>query len=303
MSGRIDAVGPLVHLRTLPPFRTLSPAQIGVLTSEASEIGLSAGGWLVAPGSVPPGIFMLLDGFVRIRGPEQDRVLEPWSLIGYPDVLDPERVSPGILAETDIVALRLETDDLRNVCERNFAILAALLSTMATEIAGHPAARRAALVGAGDLGPLPFGGQLDRVGRMIALQRAPVLPRESMDAIAELAGRVHRVDLQPGDPLWQQGRAAEAFFVVCRGSLAVGVGEDSPQVLGIGSAPGFIETLSGRPYARTPVAEVATTSLRIGLDPFMDVAEDHFELGYSVLGRMARWLMLSTDQPPERLPT
>lgn len=291
MTVRVDAVGPLVHLRTLPPFRTLSPTQIGLLISEASEIGLPAGGWLIAPGETPPGIFMLLDGYVRVRESEEDRLLEPWSLIGYPDVLVPDRVSPGIRAETDIVVLRLETDDLRNLCERHFAILSALLTNMASEVFANPSARQAALAAARDVGPLPFGGMLDRVGRMIALQRSPVLPRESMDAIAELAGRVERVDLEPGDALWAQGAGAEAFYVVCSGSISMGLGggEDAA-TLGPGSAPGLVEMLSGRPYSRPPVAIEEARLLRIGIDPFMDVAEDHFELGYAVLGRMARWL-------------
>ena len=232
---------------------------------------------------------MLLDGYVRIRGSEEDRLLEPWSLIGYPDVLVPDRVSPGIRAESDIVALRLETDDLRNLCERHFAILAALLTNMASEVFAHPSARHAALAAAGDVGPLPFGGPLDRVGRMIALQRSPVLPRGSMDAIAELAGRVERVDLEPGDALWAQGAGAGAFYVVCSGSMGVGGTEDAV-TLGPGSAPGLVEMLSGRPYSRPPVALEEARLLRVGIDPFMDVAEDHFELGYAVLGRMARWL-------------
>lgn len=292
MTSRLDAVGPLVHLRTLPPFRTLSPSQIGLLTAEASEVGLTAGGWLVSPGEPSPGIFMLLDGYVRVRPGDMDRVLEPWSLIGYPDVLDPDRVSPGIRAETDIVALRLETDDLRNLCERHFAILAALLSNMAAEVATHPSACRRALAAAGDVGPLPFEGTLDRMGRMVALQRAPVLPRGSMDALAELAGRVEVVEVDEGDATpWTAGEHAESFFVVGSGGLALRSGSGEEMRVGAGSAPGFAETLASRPYGWTGEAVEETKLLRVGIDAFMDVAEDHFELGYAVLGRMAGWLL------------
>lgn len=291
MTERVDSVGPLVHLRTLPPFRDLSPSQIGLLTAEASEVGLEAGGWLVPPGEAPSGIYMLLDGYLRARGPDGDSVLEPWSLVGYPEVLDPSLVSSGVQAETDIVALRLETDDLRNLCERHFAILAALLSNMAGEVALHPGARVRALAGAGDVRPLPFGGVLDRVGRMIALQRAPVLPRESMDALAELAGRVDVVELGEGDALWRQRDAAEAFFVVASGSLLLHRHRNEEHVVSVGSAPGFIETMGGHTYSWAAEAVEDSRLLRVGVDPFMDVAEDHFELGYAVLGRMARWLL------------
>lgn len=290
MTSRSDSVGPLVHLRTLAPFRTLSPSQIGLLTAEASEVGLDEGGWLIPPGEAPTGIYMLLDGYLRIRDGHEDRVLEPWSLVGYPDVLDPDHRSPGVRAETDIVALRLETDDLRNLCERHFAILAALLSNMASEVTTRPPARVAALAGAGDVGPLPHDGALDRIGRMIALQRSPVLPRESMDAIAELAGRVETVLLEPGDTLWTEGALAEQFYVVCSGAVMLDGWRADELRAGVGSAPGFAETLSGRPYTGSVRAAEATALLRVGIDPFMDVAEDHFELGYAVLGRMAAWL-------------
>lgn len=291
MTTRIDAVGPLVHLRTLPPFRNLSPSQIGLLTAEASEVGLAAGGWLVPPGEPASGIYMLLDGYLRVRGRDKDRVLEPWSLVGYPDVLDPDLASPGVRAETDVVALRLETDDLRNLCERHFAILAALMANMASEIATNRAASVRALAGAGDVGPLPFDGALDRLGRMVALQRSPVLPRESMDALAELAGRVERVELETGEALWSPDASAEGFFVVCTGSLVLRRAGEEELRAGVGSAPGFAETLSGQPYGWTAEAAETTTLLRVGIDPFMDVAEDHFELGYAVLGRMARWVL------------
>ncbi|MDX1494623.1 MAG: cyclic nucleotide-binding domain-containing protein [Longimicrobiales bacterium] len=290
MSGRPDAVGPLIHLRTLSPFHHLSPAQVSLLTQEAEEVAHAAGSWLVPPGEAPSGIYMLLDGYARVVREEEDRIFEPWSLLGYPDVLIPGKTGRGIRAETDVFALRLGTDDLRDLCERHFAILATLLSNMADEVLARPSARSAALVGAGDVGPLPFGESLDRVGRMVALQRAPVLPQESMDALAELSGRVDRVDLAPGEALWSPTAAADGFFVVCTGAVDLGEDDGSSVRAGLGSAPGFLETLCGQPYRTTAEAAEDATLLRVGIDPFMDVAEDHFELGYAILGRMARWL-------------
>lgn len=283
-------MGPLIHLRTLSPFRHLSPAQVGLLTHEADEVAHAAGSWLVPPGEAPSGIFMLLDGYARAPADEGDEIFEPWSLLGYPDVLVPGKTGPGIRAETDVLALRLGTDELRDLCERHFAILAALLSNMAEEVISRPDAREAALAGARDVASSSVAAHLDRVGRMVALHRSPVLPRESMDALAELSGRVDRVDLSAGDAPWSATEQAEGFFVVCWGSLDVG-GEDGTSLrAGVGSAPGLVETLSGRPYGMRGEALEDTTLLRVGIDPFMDVAEDHFELGYGILGTMARWL-------------
>lgn len=290
MSTGHDAVGPLIHLRTLSPFRQLTPAQVGLLTQEAEEVAHVAGSWLVPPGEAPTGILMLLDGYARALREEEDQIFEPWSLLGYPDVLVPGKTGRGIRAETDILALRLGTDELRDLCERHFAVLAALLSNMAEEVLARPPAKRAAMAGAGDVAPLPFDESLDRVGRMVALQRSPVLPRESMDALAELSGRVDRVDLAPGEALWSSTALAEGFFVVCRGGVHLSAADGSQLQAGVGSAPGFAETLSGHPYGVEAEAAEDTTLLRVGIDPFMDVAEDHFELGYAILGKMARWL-------------
>lgn len=284
MSTPPMSVGPLIHLRTLEPFRTLSPAQLTLLTHEAEEVGFAADSWLVPPDDSIDAMFMVIDGFVRLVEDGKSRTLGPWSLVGYPEVLVRDTAELGIRAETDVVALRLETDALRELCERNFGILSALLDDMGDRLAADVGRLERSISAAGAPIQGPYQGPLDRVGRMVALQRARLLPRESMDALAELADRVDRIELGAGDPLHERDAPATEFHVVCTGALELRAPGRPPLSVGVGATPGLPETLGSVGYVHEVVASRDSTVLRVALDPFMDVLEDHFELGYSILG-------------------
>jgi len=293
-------VGPLIHLRTLEPFRTLSPAQLTLLTLEAEEVGFTADSWLVRPDDTIDSMFMVVDGFVRLVAGGRSRTVGPWSLVGYPELLLRDSAGLGIHAETDVVAIRLETDALRELCERNFGILSALLGDMGDRLAAHVDRLERSISAEGAPIRGPYQGPLDRVGRMVALQRARLLPSESMDALAELADRVDSIELLAGDRLHEMGATATDFHVVCAGAVELRAPGRPVLLLGAGATPGLPETLGSVGYVHEVVASGDGTVLRVALDPFMDVLEDHFELGYSILGLLAEDVVVASASEAER---
>lgn len=296
MSGQPLLVGPVIHLGTLEPFHTLSHAQLAAIALEADEVVYQEESWLVRPGDPVRAMHVLVDGFAHVVGEDRPHRLGPGATVGFPDLLVPRPSRTGTRADTDIVALSIDMDSLRTLCEHDFAILAALLTHLAERATQDP--RAAARIVAGSdrpWAPLPEG-RLDRVRRMLALHRVPAFPAHSMDALAELAGHVSQLTAAEDQDLWAAGRRADGFWIVCSGSIEVTGPERSTVTVGPGGLVGFVETLAGQRYVGRARARAPATVLAVGVDPFFDVLEDHFELGFSLLAYLAAHLV--EDEAP-----
>lgn len=292
MSTRPVLVGPLIHLGTLAPFRLLSHQQLGAIALETDEVVYAADSWIFAKGDSVRAMSMILDGFAEVVQPDGITTITAGTLVGFPDILTSRPVNYGVRARGEVVALRLGTDELRDLCEHNYAILSALLTHLSEQVGENPVALRSVSAGSPDPRATPLAdGELDRVDRILALHRAPAFPSESMDALAELAGHVEQVDLAPGGELWERDARADQFAVVCRGAMDLETASGDVMAIDAGGVVGLPETLSGGTYRFTARARGAATVLTVDLDPFMDVVEDHFEMGYSILGWLAGHLI------------
>ena len=137
-------VGPMIHLGTLAPFRDLGHAQIASIAFEADEVVFERDRWIVQAGEVVEAMHVLVDGYAERTDRPSDELLGPGSLVGFPDMLVAEPARGGVRADTEIVALRVDTDALRELCESDFSILAGLLTYLATRVveAGVGTAKR-----------------------------------------------------------------------------------------------------------------------------------------------------------------
>ena len=276
-------VGPLIHLRTLPAFEGLSHTQLRDLAYEVEEVLLPRGSTLIQRGEPADAMYLIVDGKVQ-AGPE---AVGPGGVVGFLDMLAPGPTPTGARADTDVVALRLETDALRDVSEQNFWVLGALLTHVADRIASDRGALDRATRGAA-VPTKSKPGALDRVGRILSLYRASAFSPDAMDALAELAGHVEEVRIEAGEALWEPGEVATEFFVVCSGRVASPAdSRGGATELGPGSVLGLVEMLAEREHAYEVTAAEATVLLRVGSDPFMDVLEDHFEMAFGLLAWLA----------------
>jgi CRP-like cAMP-binding protein len=290
MSSRPLYVGPFLHLRTLPPFAGLSPSQLRELAYEAQEVMLPRGSQLLQEGEPGGAMYLIVDGFVDIG---QGEDVGPGGVVGYLDVLTAESALAGAVATTDVVALQVESDALRDVCEQSFAVLGAILKHVADRVVDDREALLRSIAGRGAT-ELPVDKPLDRVGRITALHRAPAFPTRHMDALAELAGHVQECHAEAGDPLWQLGEAARGCFLIAAGAVDLTDPMTGATVqFGAGAVPGLVETLAGRRHAYLAIAARPTVMLRMDVEPFMDVIEDHFEMAFGLLGWLARHLIES----------
>jgi len=283
-------LGPLLHLRTLPAFADLSPRQLRDLAYESEEVVLDREAVLIRAGETAPAMYLVVDGFVAIG--EGAEVTGPGGVVGFLETLASSPARSPAVAETEVVALRIELDALRDVCEQNFPVLAALLRYVATRVAEDPRALSRAVSGAP--GTPRASGALDRVERILVLQRAPALAGVHMDALAELAGQAPAIEVDAEEALWEIGGSATTFVVVGSGSVRLELGAGAYAVdLGPGAVPGLVELLAERAHAYRATALEPSVLLRVDSEPFLDVLEDHFELAFDLLSFLTRRLIES----------
>jgi len=292
MASRPLFVGPLLHLRTLQILEGLSPHHLTSFAQETEEVLLERGMSVLTRGALVQEFYVIVDGLVTVRRGDRSTSAGPGEVVGFLELLSQSPSESDATVEVDAVALRLDADGLRDVCERHFAVLFSLVSSVARQITQDPAALRAAVSGGGPNGSAPVLGDLDRVGRMVALHRSPAFPSASMDALAELAGSLREVRFKAGDALWSVGDPADGFYVVCDGLVRYASPEAGWSVdVGPGGVPGLPGTLaqSQRVVAASAVTDVV--ALRMDTEPFLDVLEDHFHMAFEFLGRLARCVL------------
>ena len=296
MSTRPLFVGPLLHLRTLPALQGLAPSYLTALAQETEEVLLPRGMPLLTRGAVAQELHVIVDGSVTLRRGGGVRSAAPGDVVGFLELLSQSPADTDAIVDVDTVALKLDADGLREVCERHFAVLISLVSSIAGQIVSDPFALRAVVQGGPEGGP-PAGAELDRVGRMVALHRSPAFPSASMDALAELAVSLREVRFDAGEPLWSVGEPADGFFLVCDGLVRYTNPEAGWSVdVGPGGVPGLPGTLA---RTRRVVAAAAVTdvvALRVDTEPFLDVLEDHFHMAFQFLGRLARCILGAQDR-------
>lgn len=288
MASRSLFVGPLLHLRTLPAFEALSPLHLTLLAQEVEEVVVERGMVLLDPDQPAQDLHVVVDGLVDLRRGSVQGSVGPGEAVGFMELLAQGPSGTEARAQVDTVALRLDGDALREVCERHFALLDALMANVARRVTESPEALRGAVQGDPSAWSHDLRRPLDRVGRMLALYRSPVFPSTSMDALSELAGHLEEVEMRAGDPLWRVGDPADSFFIVCSGTVqylsrAGGWSVD----VGRGGVPGLPGTMARTHRSVEAEAVDTVVALRMGIEPFLDILEDHFEMAYELLGRLA----------------
>ena len=95
------------------------------------------------------------------------------------------------------------------------------------------------------------------------MDRAPIFTSLTQDQRRDLAGRFFTVEVEPGEPILQEGEINRRLFVLQSGELVVdGRGAKGSRMgLGPGDFFGFVSTLLGRPVQVAVVARTASALL------------------------------------------
>jgi CRP-like cAMP-binding protein len=135
---------------------------------------------------------------------------------------------------------------------------------------------------------------LSMTERVEVLARAPLFASLTRSALRSITGAFHERLCTRGETLFEQGDAADEFFVVARGELAVlTAGKQAAIVnrLGPGEHLGEIALLTGSPRTATVTAARPALLLVLGAEDFHTLIESNA----TVLAHIAR--ALSTRSP------
>lgn len=287
MKGIAVFAGPLIQLRMIPAFEPLSAGQLAALAAEAEEVALASGAPFFEVGQPVDAAYLLVEGSATAVGPDgASAAVSPGEVVGFLETLARAPARTRVTADTDVLAIRLSLDAIRDACDQHFGVLSAVLSYVAGEAARE---RKAVWVAAGAGAGEGEARQepMDRVDRILTLHRSPVFPSGGMDALAELAGHLVERELAPGEKLWPPGDGPEGVFLIASGSVRLesDVWEGSV-LLGAGGVPGLVTSLAERSGIRA-WADSAVTALYVSRETLLDILEDHSDMAFAFLGRLA----------------
>jgi len=302
--------GPLLYFRTVPALDRLSSALLGAIAQHAEEVFFPAGSALLEPEQPREAFFVIVEGKVSVRDPSgRKEILGPGDALGFLHLLARSEEGLSARAVWDTVALRVDWDAHLDACERHFPILEVHMSFLAQRCLEEKLRLRAS-------GPLPPGAPREETGRLswrsseedfddllspapqnlvrrlLALHRSAAFPSASMDALAELSRHLEEIHHQPGSEYWQPGDPSEFFLLVSSGQLTLeGPKGEWLEVFGPGETVGRLDALAGLPRGGVLRVHDKTVTLRVELDPLMDILEDHFTMAIEFTAGLARELM------------
>jgi len=136
------------------------------------------------------------------------------------------------------------------------------------------------------------------VERLAALSHSGAFSTRCLDALAELAHHVTEVRWQAGEEIWKVAAAAEHFLLPVAGRIRAQVPGAGSVTFHPGATVGMHEALGGRARWYGAHSDAATRALRIEVEPFVDILEDHFDLALDFLAVLAGRL-LALQRPAE----
>jgi len=291
---RVAFVGPLdrvLYLRTLPTFERLGPPELGAIAQHARERSFRRGAVLLDPARPVETAYVVIDGQVTIaRGDGLPGTAGPSDAVGILELLARQPGGLSAVAATDTLTLELDWEAQVGVCEDYFTILQQYLRVLALRFI-HEMRRLPVDSRLGRATAEHHAGtrNLDLVQRLIAVAHARAFSDCNLDALVELARHAQERTLAVGEILWRQRDPATHFALLTAGSLACTTGANGWRLFaGPAFTVGLHEALAGIPRWFEAVAEIETTVLRLEVDPFLDLLEDHFELAIDFTSAIAR---------------
>ena len=299
-------VAHLLALKAVPPFSSLPPDDLALLVERAQPRSLAAGELLVTEGTPLRAIHLVLAGSLEEhRDGQRWAVREPYELVGGVDVLANASEHLMVRAMQPTETLELDRDDLLEVCQDRFDVLATVASGVA---AMAIAARRRLGPAAGfpDVagGTAPaFRAQPDVAQIVSRLQAIAPLGGTPIHTLAYAANEGTVMTLEPGKALWGAGDPSDHALLVLSGRIAC-TSDDARQrfALGPDDVAGLLDGLALAPRWYEATAATPLVGVRMRIATLLDVLEDDPDTAVGALVRFAHATVRLVDQVVRRQP-
>jgi CRP/FNR family transcriptional regulator, cyclic AMP receptor protein len=289
----VGTVERILSLKRIPILAGLSPEDLAVVAEHGRERFFPKGRVLLREGEPIPALYALLDGRVHVA--RKGRTLGHVTSSGFVGgaamfARDPEGMSA--VAETDTLALELESDAALEIFEDHFPILHHVLREVCRwllDLVGRlPSPLYREIFPRFDVPRVPTS-DLDLVERILFLRQVSPFAQSSINALAELSRGMAEVAFPPGARLWDEGEAGGTVLLVVSGTVACAArGGEATFTAGAGAPLGAVESMAERPRWYSATTETKVTALQGSVEGLIDVFEDNFEMAMDYLAVMAR---------------
>ena len=295
---RVTFGGPMdrvLLLRTMPMFEALGPIQLAAIAQHSSEHFVARGSSVPVAREDGGSVLLIVEGELEEAGSEPRQSYSRGDSAGFIEVLAGSDTQLTLEAKVDSMLLELNWEAQLDVCEEHFAVIMSYIGFLASRLI-----ERTKTLATAEHGPVPliaaqnFGSSLDLNERLLLLSRSAAFSMGCLDALSELSHHAEELRLGKGKEIWSAGQEANSFILIASGALRLDDQSGKSAVYRAGTAAGMAESLS--PYHRrfSAVTVEPTVALRIQIESFMDILEDHFDLSLDVLSTLARRLLAAT---------
>lgn len=284
-------IGRMLALKVLPVLNEIDPDELAVIAERVQPSTFAAGDTVFAGTEAPvTSIHLVVDGrVVEHRGGRPFRSYGPQQVVGGIDALARSVTDVAAVAEMETHTLSLDRNDLRDLLEENFGILAAALQGVA---ATTIRLRRALVPSAGypeEQAPdHPDPPSLQDIGARIAFLHAHAFKGARLWTLGQLARDAELVTMEDGAELWRQDTLADHGVIVVAGAVRCTRIDGGPRFTASrGTILGLEEALARDDRWYGAVAIGPTVVLRITRALFIDILEDDADSALETLAALA----------------
>jgi CRP/FNR family transcriptional regulator, cyclic AMP receptor protein len=138
----VDESQVLAALQRIPLFAGLSKRHVRKIAGASTIARVPAGQHIVREGFSAEAFYVVLEGEAHVTGPPTTTRLGPGDSCGELGLLDGSPRSASVLADTDVVAVRLPRKEFLDLVDRRPDIARALLADLAARVRRLEAALR-----------------------------------------------------------------------------------------------------------------------------------------------------------------
>lgn len=297
--GPVDRV---LLMRTMPMFEGLGPVPLAAIARHSVDRFVPRGSTVELGGDHAGKVLLVVEGELESTDGGSRRLVTKGDAAGFIERLAHVETRRTLEAKLDTMLLELDWDAQLDVCEEHFSVITSYIGFVATRLV-----ERTQSLSPDEHGPVPliaaqeFGSLLDLNERLLLLSRSGAFSSGCLDALSELSHHAEELRLKEGRKIWSAGQEADGFVLIASGALRLDDQSGGSAIYRAGTAAGMAESLS-RNYRRFSAVTIEpTVALRVHIESFMDILEDHFDLSLDVLSTLARRLLAAGESQPADL--
>jgi CRP-like cAMP-binding protein len=285
---KVALVERVLLLRACPLLKNLGLFELARMAEHMRSRRFASEAILLRPG-VPLSVLVFMrEGHADVMSSAAEpRRVGPRDTLGDLADLFHDAAAPTVVARSPVLTLELERSDLEDLLEDEFSIYHGVLRALAQRLVQQRVLRGEAAPKTGEPMPRYEHHDLDLVERILMLRRTAAFAGADVEALAELAELATPLVLPPRSVLWSAGAASDHFLVPVSGRILASTARRST-AFGPGSTLGLFESLSGAARWFDAVAATEARALRVPTSALVDLAEDNFALGMTLLRATAR---------------